>query len=201
MGNASGVPDVELWMVRENSVGQQVTDLGLRPSVHNAVDDAVQVGARVEVVRDARGDNRQDIAGTLAAFIEPREEPVATTQYQASELTLSSVIGRFDIPILEKEQQSSPLAIEIAEAFAEWGLGRDDALLLVDPGSKLVEDRTSQSLSAIATLLRVVTGGHRFAFDGEQSRDDAHAFEGDAVAGTRCFYETTPAVGPIRSPG
>jgi len=41
-------------VLRENSVGQQVTDLGLRPSVHNAVDDAVQVGARFDVVRDAR---------------------------------------------------------------------------------------------------------------------------------------------------
>jgi len=30
------------------------------------------------------------------------------------------------------------LAIEIAEAFAEWGLGRDEALLPIDPGSKLV---------------------------------------------------------------
>ena len=93
------------------------------------------------------------------------------------------------------------MAVEIAEAFAEWGLGRDDALLLIDPGSKLIEDRTSQSLSAIATLLCVVTGARGFAFDGEQSRDDAHAFEGDAVAGASGFYETTPAVALIGSSG
>jgi hypothetical protein len=66
-------------VLREHSVGQQVTELSLWPSVHNAVNDAVQVGARVDVVRDARGDNRQDIARALAAFVEPREKPIATT--------------------------------------------------------------------------------------------------------------------------
>ena len=88
------------------------------------------------------------------------------------------------------------MAVEIAEAFAEGGLGRHDALLLVDPGSKLIEDRTTQSLSSIATLLRVVTGGRRFALDRKELRDDAHAFEGDAVAGAGSFHQPTSAVSP-----
>ena len=48
--------------------------------MHDAVNDAMQIGSRVDVVRDARGDDGQDIAGTLCAFVEPCEEPIATTE-------------------------------------------------------------------------------------------------------------------------
>jgi hypothetical protein len=73
MGNASGIPNVEFGVRGEHSVGQQVTKLRLGPSVDDAVNDAVQISARVDVVRDARGDDRQDIARAAAAFVEPRE--------------------------------------------------------------------------------------------------------------------------------
>jgi hypothetical protein len=79
-GQRVRISDVQLWMLREHSVWQQVTQLRLRPSVHNAVNDQVQVGARVDVVRDACGDDREDIARALGAFVEPREEPIATTE-------------------------------------------------------------------------------------------------------------------------
>jgi hypothetical protein len=68
-------------VLQEHSVRQEVTELGVGPSVHDAVNDSVQIGARVDVVRDARGDDRQDIAGALAAFVEPCKEPIATTQH------------------------------------------------------------------------------------------------------------------------
>ena len=39
----------------------------------------------------------------------------------------------------------------------------------------LVEDRTTQTLASIASLLGIVAGGRRLAFDGEELRDDVHA--------------------------
>ena len=54
-GQRVRIPDVEFGVRGEHSVGQQVTKLGLGPSVDDAVNDAVQVSARVDVVRDARG--------------------------------------------------------------------------------------------------------------------------------------------------
>ena len=62
----------------EHAVGQKLSELRLRPPMHNAVNDTVQIRARVDVVGDARRDERQDIARTCAAFVEPREEPVFT---------------------------------------------------------------------------------------------------------------------------
>jgi len=61
---------------REHSVGQEITKLGLGPAMHNAVNDAMDVSAWVDVVRDARRDDRQDVAGARATLVEPREEPV-----------------------------------------------------------------------------------------------------------------------------
>jgi hypothetical protein len=43
------------------------------------------------------------------------------------------------------------------------------------------------------SLLRVVTGRHRFVFDREQSRDDAHTLERNAVSGARGFDKRTPS--------
>ena len=38
-----------------------------------------------------------------------------------------------------------PLPMQVAEALAEWSLGRDDRALVVDPRAKLVEDRAAVS--------------------------------------------------------
>ena len=86
--------------------------------MHNAVNDTVKIGAWVDLVRDARRDDREDVAGAGAALVEPDKEPIATPEDQSSELAFSSIIGGFDVPIVEKEQQSTPLAIEISEAKA-----------------------------------------------------------------------------------
>jgi hypothetical protein len=57
---------------------EQVAEPVLRPSVHDAVDDLVRVGAQVNVVSDARCDNRENIPDALAAVVEPGEKPVAS---------------------------------------------------------------------------------------------------------------------------
>jgi hypothetical protein len=70
-------------------------------------------------VRDARRDDRQDVARACAASVEPGEEPVLAADHQASELALSAVVGGFDVPVFEKEQQAWPLPVHVAEALAE----------------------------------------------------------------------------------
>jgi hypothetical protein len=63
-------------MRSKHSVRQKVTKFGVRPSMHDALNDAMQVGTRVDVMCDAGGDDGQDIAGALASFVKPCEEPI-----------------------------------------------------------------------------------------------------------------------------
>lgn len=60
-------------MSGEHAVRQEAAELSLRPSVHDGVNDLVQVRARIDVVRDAGCDDREDVAGALAAVVEPCE--------------------------------------------------------------------------------------------------------------------------------
>src|SRR6202011_3030944 len=61
---------------------------------------------------------------------------------------------------------------------------------------KLVEDGPRAPVPSLASLLGGVAGAGRFALDREQAGDDAHALEGDAVAGASRFDESTPRVSP-----
>ena len=105
-------------MSGKHSVRQQLTKFGLGPAVHDAMNDAMQVGAGIHIVCNAGRDDGQDIAGALSAFIEPCEKPIASPQHQTSELALSSIVGGFDIAVVEKEQESRPLASQVAQALA-----------------------------------------------------------------------------------
>ena len=57
-------------MRSEHAVGQKVSELRLRPPMHNAVDDAMEIRPRVDVVGDAGRDDRQDVAGARGAVID-----------------------------------------------------------------------------------------------------------------------------------
>lgn len=50
------IANVELRVGDKHAVGQELTKLCLRPSVHDAVNDLVQIRARVDVMRDTGGD-------------------------------------------------------------------------------------------------------------------------------------------------
>ena len=141
-------------------------------------------------MRDARRDDRQDIAGARATSVEPREEPVLAAENETSELTFPSVVSGFDIPVFEKERQSWPLPVQVAEAFAEWRLGRNDRSLTIEPRPKLIEDRLTELSASVTPLLGIVARARRVSLDREQARDDAYAFEGDAIAGARGFDQT-----------
>src|ERR1019366_6579386 len=74
------VTGVELGMRGEHAVREKFAELRLRPPMHDAVNDAMEIRSRVDVVRDARRDDRQDVAGARTAFIEPCEEPVLASE-------------------------------------------------------------------------------------------------------------------------
>jgi hypothetical protein len=84
----------------EHPIGEELAELGLRPSVHEELPYEMKVGARVDVVGDARRDDRQDIRRALGAFIEPCKEPVLPAEDEASQLALASVVGRLDVAVV-----------------------------------------------------------------------------------------------------
>jgi hypothetical protein len=121
--------------------------------------------------------DRQDVGGALGTLVEPGEEPVPSTEHEASQLTLSSVVRRFDVPVVEIEQQPWPLAVQVTEALAERRLRWRDRLLACDPLTKLVEDRSTAPFSSFSSLVGVVATARGLALDREETRDDAHALE------------------------
>src|SRR5438128_9894962 len=100
----------------------------------------MEICTRVDVVRDGGGDDRQDARRAFAAEIEPCEEPVLPPEDQSTKLTLAPVVGQLDLAVLEEQQESRTLAMQVSEARAEWCLRRRDGALLVEPGAELVGD-------------------------------------------------------------
>lgn len=100
-GKRVGVARVELGVGGEHAVWQEVSKLVLRPSVHDAMNDLVQVRTRVDVVGNARGDDREDVPGPLAAFVLPGEEPVLPAQDKS----------RFILPVSRSERGSTTRGI------------------------------------------------------------------------------------------
>src|ERR1019366_6604616 len=125
-----------------------------------------------------------------------RKEPVLASENEPSELAFPSVVGGFDIPVFEKEQQSWPLPVQVAEALSKWRLGRNDRSLTIEPRPKLIEERPTGSSASLTSLLGVVACARRVSLDREQARDDSHALEGDAIAGARGFDQTSSCVRP-----
>lgn len=70
----------------------------------------MQISARVDVVRNAGGDDSKDCGGALAAPVEPGKEPVLSAQDEASQLALAAVVGRLDIAVIEEQLEPFPLA-------------------------------------------------------------------------------------------
>jgi hypothetical protein len=66
----------------------------LRPALHDEFGDEVQVGARVDVVRDARGDDTQYRRGALSALVHPGEKPVLPAENEPAQLALTALMPR-----------------------------------------------------------------------------------------------------------
>jgi hypothetical protein len=84
--------DVQLRVYGEHPIGQELSQLRLRPALHDELRDLVQVRARVDVVRNAGADDRQDRSGALTAEIQPREEPIPSSQDQSAKLSFPAIV-------------------------------------------------------------------------------------------------------------
>jgi hypothetical protein len=69
-GHRVGVADVQFVMRSEHSIGQEV----LRPTFE--LGHQVEIGTRVDVMRNASRNDREDGGGALGAEVEPREQPI-----------------------------------------------------------------------------------------------------------------------------
>jgi len=92
----------------EHSIGQEVAQAALRPAMHNEHGHEMQVRARVDVVRDAGGDDGEDGSGALTAEVEPGKEPIFPAQDQPSELTLPAIVGGVADPPAAPGYDESP---------------------------------------------------------------------------------------------
>ena len=124
----------ELAMLLDDSIGEQVSELGLGPSVDDEPGDEVEIGSRVDVVCDAGSDDGQDVGGALAAEVLPGKEPVFPSEDKPTELGLATIVGQLDVAVFEEEVEALPLAVEVAEALAERRPGRNDAAMFGNPG-------------------------------------------------------------------
>jgi hypothetical protein len=76
----------------EHAIGQQLAELFLRPTVYDELGHEMQVGARIDVVRDASCDDAEDRPGALAAAIEPGEKPVFSSENEPAQLTFATIM-------------------------------------------------------------------------------------------------------------
>lgn len=153
-----------------DAIRQQVAELGVRPSLDDEPRDKMQVGARVDLVRNAGGDHRENGSGAFAAVVEPGEEPVLTTEDETAKLPLASVLGRVDVTVVEEEQEPVPLAVQVAECLAQWSLGRRELAVPVEPEAQVVDHRPGVGLATETTLVGSLASHAGSALDGEDGR-------------------------------
>lgn len=177
--------DEEVRVRIEDAIGEQLTKPLLRPALNDEARDEMEVGARVDVVSDACGDDREDGGGALAAEVEPREEPIFATEDQPSKLALATIVGQLDVSVVEEEGEALPLPMEVSEGAAERCLGRNESSLLVEELTDFEKDRVTLLASSSASLVGGVTGTGRCALDREEAGDLAEGFERDRVSRAR----------------
>jgi hypothetical protein len=91
----------------------------------------VRVGARIDVVSDAGGNECEDCCGALTAEVMPDEEPILLSEDELSELAFTAVVGQLNVTVVEKENETWPLPVKIAQRSTERGSRWDDGLLRV----------------------------------------------------------------------
>lgn len=111
------------------TVGEEIAEPSLRPAVDEHRGDEVQIGARVDLVRDTGPDDREDLGGSFPAEVLSGEEPIAPAEYEFSQLTFDVVVGQFDVAVAEKQCEAFPLSAEVPERCSERGSGRRRRLL------------------------------------------------------------------------
>ena len=93
-------------MGSENSIGQELAKIPLRPAIYDELGHEVQVGAWIDIVSDAGGDDAEDGCGTLAADVEPGEEPIFAAETKPSQFTLAAIIRELDVAVFEEQGEA-----------------------------------------------------------------------------------------------
>lgn len=93
-------------MSEGDPIWKQIAEPFLRKSVHDELGEEMQVGAWIEIVRDAGGDDAEDGCGAFAADVEPGEEPIFSAETEPAQLTLASVIGELDVTVFEEKGEA-----------------------------------------------------------------------------------------------
>src|SRR4051812_11705805 len=97
----------------------------------------MQVGARIDPVRDTGAEDGEDPGRPRAAEVAVGEEPVLPPEHERAELALEAVVRQLKPPVREEQDEAIPLAMEVAERLAERRLRWDDAAMLIEPGAQL----------------------------------------------------------------
>ena len=187
---------MQTWVGEKPSIGQEVSQPRLRPSVHDKTSNPMQIGTRIHIVSNTRCYDREDMPCPLPTFIEPREEPILPAQDQPMQFPFASIVGGLDIPIFEKTQKALPLSMQISECPSERCFRRGRSSMTIDSRSDLVEDRTGVGLTSCLSLVDTVARNGRFTLDGEQPRDDSQSLDCDGVTSPCGIHETPPSMTP-----
>jgi len=185
----------------EDAIGKEVANVRLRPSVDDESRDEMQVGARVDVVRNGGRDDREDVRGALSAVVEPGEEPVPSPKNQATKLALSPIVRRLDVAVVEEEHETMPLPVKVAEGLPQRRLRRRVLSTLIEPAAECLQHGAGVLVAPRATFFGGVTGARRCPFDGEELRDDLQSFERDLIPRASRVHQASPTVALIRSTG
>ena len=176
------------------AVWQKFAQLGVRPPVDDERDDQVEVRARVEAVGDAGGDDGQDGRSPHSAEIFPGEEPIAPSQNQLSQLAFNTIVRQLDVPIAEKEHETLPLPMEIAERGAERRPRWHGRSLVLEPQAESFHRRRALLRPPLEPLRRVVTVERALPFHEEERPDYAQRREADLVASPSSLDEPAARV-------
>jgi hypothetical protein len=79
-------------MGSQHSIREQLADACMWPATDDQFGDEVKVGARIDLVSDARSDDRQNGRSAFTASIEPREQPIFPADHQTPDLTFAPVV-------------------------------------------------------------------------------------------------------------
>ncbi len=171
------------------------------PALDDELGDEVEVGARVDVVRDAGGDDGEDRGGALAADVEPGEEPVLATEDEPAQLALAAIVRQLDVAVFEEQHEPLPLPVQVAErAGRAASSGGMSARCSSSQDAELVDDRLAVLDATRQSLLGGVAGELGRALDRRTAARSSAAPSSAMVSPARAASTKRRRRGPC-SPG
>lgn len=129
--------------------------------------DVGEPGLGIDVIETTGRDHRQHDGGTVGATLATGEGPVPPSQSDASQCSLSAIVGQADPAIVEEAGEAVPAPKHVIHRLQDLGGSREGFALAEQPGMHVVEKRLALLLAHGATLVgaKAIDG----ALDLEQS--------------------------------